>query len=106
MATDVCVVALAVDVVLLLWLMLSPVVFRWRAWVYVLCFLLASVGLRTDSHGFGLGHGSRARARARARARGGAGAGDRLCVVCCAELAADFSFLRTPQNAVAQRSRP
>ena len=39
MATDVCVVALAVDVVLLLWLVLSPVVFRWRAWDCVLCWV-------------------------------------------------------------------
>ena len=37
MATCVCVDALAVNVVLLLWLMLSPVVFRWRAWDCVLC---------------------------------------------------------------------
>ena len=72
MATDVCVVALAVDVVLLLWLMLSPVVFRWRTWVYVLCCVCVFVCWRawvyvrtpTDSgsgtgqgHGHGLGHG-------------------------------------------------
>ena len=40
MATCVCVDALAVNVVLLLWLMLSPVVFRWRAWDCVLCCVL------------------------------------------------------------------